>query len=430
MSHLSPATDFYKRLSLDCMSKHLAIDIFCLANSYIDLASLAGVSQFTGASVYQFLGVHHQHNPAQMEAFREALVRHLTRRIGFEAVFRVRCSTGMSMHTFHGNSFVRSHDLLVLSNVSPDAGFGIQVAIDEPLSTTHVVCFQASLLYTTHNGERRIRVHTLSLPVSPNMHEVIHAADQEAIVSLLAKMVVDRCLNSSLLDARTALTNSVVDVLDAYRATLSSPSLSGLEAPLSLRLLPLFVLALLKHPAFRCGTSTKLDERTFALLQMKNLPLRLLMKSVYPDLYAIHALTDEGGLVENDIVIPQPARLHLSAESIDRAAIYLLDTATNIYIMIGSRVADACIQAMFGVPTLQQMPMENFEVPELETEENLRLRKFLLYLQSTRPSSSAVYIIREESKYRQRVFERLIEDRSDSTYSYIEYLQHIRSRVK
>ena len=37
-------------------------------------------------------------------------------------------------------------------------------------------------------GERRIRVHTICLPVSPNLHDVINGADQQAIVSLLAKM--------------------------------------------------------------------------------------------------------------------------------------------------------------------------------------------------------------------------------------------------
>ena len=37
-------------------------------------------------------------------------------------------------------------------------------------------------------GERRIRVHTLSLPVSKNLTEICANADQEAVVSLIAKM--------------------------------------------------------------------------------------------------------------------------------------------------------------------------------------------------------------------------------------------------
>lgn len=37
-------------------------------------------------------------------------------------------------------------------------------------------------------GERRIRVHTLSLPVSNNLTDICANADQEAVVSLVAKM--------------------------------------------------------------------------------------------------------------------------------------------------------------------------------------------------------------------------------------------------
>ena len=58
-------------------------------------------------------------------------VRYLTRKIGFEAVMRIRCSRGMSLHTFHGHFFVRSTDLLSLPNVNPDSGFGMQVRIIE-----------------------------------------------------------------------------------------------------------------------------------------------------------------------------------------------------------------------------------------------------------------------------------------------------------
>lgn len=59
---------------------------------------------------------------------------------------------GMSIHTFHGNFFVRSTDLLSLPNVNPDAGFGMQLSIDESLQDAQTVCMQAALLYTSSKG--------------------------------------------------------------------------------------------------------------------------------------------------------------------------------------------------------------------------------------------------------------------------------------
>lgn len=60
-------------------------------------------------------------------------------------------------------------------------------------------------------------------------------------------VAVDRSVSSSLSDARDALVNAVVDPLSAYSSAVSSVPRSTLTAPSSLRLLPLYVLALLKQ---------------------------------------------------------------------------------------------------------------------------------------------------------------------------------------
>lgn len=58
---------------------------------------------------------------------------------------------------------------------------------------------------------------------------------------------VDRSVSSSLSDARDALVNAVVDSLSAYMSTASNLQQSMLIAPNSLKLFPLYVLALLKQ---------------------------------------------------------------------------------------------------------------------------------------------------------------------------------------
>ena len=60
---------------------------------------------------------------------------------------------GLSIHTFHGNFFVRSTDLLSLPNINPDAGFAMQVTIEESLHDSPVAALQAALLYTSSKGE-------------------------------------------------------------------------------------------------------------------------------------------------------------------------------------------------------------------------------------------------------------------------------------
>ena len=71
-------------------------------------------------------------------------------------------------------------------------------------------------------------------------------ADQDAITSLLTKMAVDRSCNSCIQDAREALINSNIDLLNAFRV-IHTPPYPGLFIPHNNRLLPLYTLALLKH---------------------------------------------------------------------------------------------------------------------------------------------------------------------------------------
>jgi len=49
--------------------------------------------------------------------------------------------------------------------------------------------------------------------------------------------------------------------------------------------------------AFRVSTSTKLDDRIFAMEQCKILPVLYLIQSIYPDLYPVHALNDKVGKI-------------------------------------------------------------------------------------------------------------------------------------
>ena len=134
----------------------------------MDLASLSGMSKFSGGQIQYFPGYHSEMNKPQCARFDAALKRYLTRKIGFEAVMRIRyvintkyiktnyhiqkvvtrisaflnyvyfyrCTRGLNLHTFHGNFFVRSTDLLSLPNVNPDAGFGMQVSIEGKLIST------------------------------------------------------------------------------------------------------------------------------------------------------------------------------------------------------------------------------------------------------------------------------------------------------
>lgn len=115
------------------------------------------------------------------------------------------------MSNFYGNFFIRGTDLLALPNVTEDTAFNLEIQHEvrrsrrlgtlcvcwrlwmcflfgrgghgyryrvrvcchqEALLPGSVIGIQAALLYTTSSGERRINVHTMSLPVTTVLTEL------------------------------------------------------------------------------------------------------------------------------------------------------------------------------------------------------------------------------------------------------------------
>ncbi|KAM6923524.1 protein transport protein Sec24B [Xenentodon cancila] len=429
VQHLGPATDFYKKLALDCSGQQIGVDLFLLSSQYADLASLACISKYSAGSVFYYPSFHYIHNPAQLEKFQRDLERYLTRKIGFEAVMRIRCTKGLSIHTFHGNFFVRSTDLLSLANVNPDSAFAVQMSIEDSLADSSLACFQAALLYTSSKGKRRIRVHTLCLPVVSQLSDVYAGADVQAITCLLANMAIDRSVSSSLSDARDALVNAVVDFVSAYKSNVSNLQQSGLVVPIAMRLFPLYILALLKQKALRTGTSTRLDERVFAMCEFKMQPLQQLMRLVYPDLYRLDNISDQGALHLNDTIVPQPHLLHLSAEKLSRDGAFLMDCGNVFYLWIGKCCNEMFIRDVLGCPNYTSIPPNMNHIPELETPLSERVRAFLDWLQDNRAFSSTVHVVKDDASAKATLFQHLVEDQSECASSYHEFLQHVHQQM-
>jgi len=230
---------------------------------------------------------------------------------------------------------------------------------------------------------------------------------------------------SSMPDAREALINAVVDPIGVFKMTQTS-GFGRLLAPSCLRLLPLYILAVIKHTAFRVGTSTRLDERVYALNQMKTLPLAQLMLYIYPNLYPVHALDTKDALREEDKVIPQPPLLQLSSEKIDSHGAYLLDAGAQMILYVCRSISDHFCNLVLRASNFTSVDDRMLELPELENPQSEQLRNFISHLQSQRPFRATFHLIKEDSKSRNMFLQYLIEDRSESSYSYYEFLQYLK----
>lgn len=77
----------------------------------------------------------------------------------------------------------------------------------------------------------------------------------------------------------------------------------------------LFIYFLFEQKALRTGTSTRLDERVFAMCEFKTQPLQQLMRMIHPDLYRLDNMSDKVSPEQVTLVSVHPARSDAKEES-------------------------------------------------------------------------------------------------------------------
>ncbi|CAO4374177.1 unnamed protein product [Caenorhabditis nigoni] len=417
--NLGPATDFYKALSLECTGFQICLDLFMFNTQYADLATLSEVAKFSTGCVYHFPNYNSRNDVHQVKRFERTLTRYLTRKLGFEAVLRIRTSRGLALTGFYGNFFVRSPDLLALANVNPDSALAAQVTIEEKLP--QYVCFQSALLYTSSKGDRRIRVHTMCLPTTGDLLQLYNNFDLKATVSYLAKIGVERSMTgNALADSREALVNAVIDSVGAYQKAVSRGS--GMLVPRSghLRLFPSYVLAMLKHPAFTSGRGIRLDERAGAMLMMRASPLEQILADIYPRLYRLNELAT---MPEDQT----PPMLPLSFEHISRGGVYLMVTGTIAFVYVAASADPGFLVNVFGTSIYNDI--DDYSLLERDNDLSRRVHAFFKQVTQFRFYLGPIITIKEHSPLRDVFVRRLVDDRSESTHSYVEFLQHLKREI-
>ena len=262
-SLLQTQNAFYKSFAVECSKTQVSIDMFLFSAQYQDVASLSNLPRYTGGQTYFYPAWNAARTEDAMK-FASEFSEYLSSEIGLEAVLRVRTTTGLRPSAFYGNFFNRSSDLCAFPAMPRDQAYVVEIAIDESI-TKAFVCLQVGVLHTTCNGERRIRVLTLSIPTTQILAEVYASADQLAITAYFSHKAVERALSSGLDAARDAVQAKVIELLQTYKKELGGGNMGGggLQFPVNMRGLPILFLGLMKNVS---RFLTRKHLMTFAML--------------------------------------------------------------------------------------------------------------------------------------------------------------------
>ena len=443
---MKPAEKCYQDCAVEAAEYQIGIDVFVCGSQPVDLATLGVLTRTTGGTLYRYPNFNVQLDFAQM---LNDLRWNFLRPQGMEAVMRVRASQGLGVAEYGGYFCKRTPTDVDLPVLDGEKSIMVNLRYEDKLVDGAEAYVQCALLYTTMNGERRIRVHTLALPVTSVLGTLFRNADLDAQTCFMVRKAANTLLGGkhTIAAAKDAALAQCVSSLYAYRKYCASNNASGqLILPEALKTLPLYAIGMYKSNGLR--TEASADDRAHWLFRMLKSDPSETTPSVYPRLFPLHFILEDDGFQANkkqkhddgdeasgtgntDVFPPFPPCQWLSAEKLDGDGLYLLEDGSEILVWVGRNYPQDRLKEVFGVDTVDQLDArQSMLPPNLPNERNKRMNAFINAMRKARSGYMRMRILKRNDSMETLFYNRLIEDRSVAGMSYVEFLCHVHRLIQ
>lgn len=420
---LQPASDFYGKLGEECVKAGCAVDLFLFPNSFVDVASLSPVCSLTGGSLYKY---HYFEAQKDSDRFLADLAHDISREIAFDVMMRVRTSTGLRPTGFLGCFFMDNSTDMEMGAIDCDKAVHVEMRHDDklPEGSAHI---QTAVLYTSCSGQRRLRVHNLSLMVSSDYNQLYRVADADCLVSFLFKQAEQLVREKTPKEMREAVTARCAQMLATYREKCSEQApLGQLILPECLKLLPLYGNCVIKNDAVSGGSDVTVDDRAWMMQIVPSLCVEDTMPLLYPAVFPISDLILEQP--KDELLLPSCIRA--SYENLCTDKVYLMYNGLMMFIWLGLGVAQDWVQDVFGSNSVAQLNTENHVVPEKDNARSRAVRHVIERINGRCSRSMKLFVIRQQDSLEAWMKRFLVEDRTSNMPSYVDYLCNIHREIR
>ncbi|VDM38867.1 unnamed protein product [Toxocara canis] len=420
---LTPAIDYYSRLGEECVKSGCAVDLFLFPNSFVDVASLSPICTTTGGSLYKY---HYFEMQKDGERFLADLTHDISREIAFDVMMRVRTSTGLRPTGFFGNFFMDNSTDMEFGVIDSDKAVHVEIRHDDRLPEGDAY-IQSASLFTSCSGQRRLRIHNMALPVSSDYNQLYRVADSHCLVSFLFKQAESMVHEKAPKDVREAVTSRCAQMLATYREKCSEQApLGQLILPECLKLLPLYGSCIIRNDAISGGSDVTVDDRAWMMQLVASLRIEETMLMLYPNVFPISDLqldqpTDE---------VAFPASVRASYENLSSEKAYLIYNGLMMFVWVGLGVAQQWVQDVFNANSVTQLNTENHCVPERDNAYSRAVRRVLDRVNYGKARRMKLFVIRQQDALEAWMKRFLVEDRSSSMPSYVDYLCNIHREIR
>ncbi|XP_015976506.2 protein transport protein Sec24C isoform X1 [Rousettus aegyptiacus] len=450
-----PQTGTYQSLAKECVAQGCCVDLFLFPNQYVDVATLSVVPQLTGGSVYKYTCFQVEND---QERFLSDLRWDVQKVVGFDAVMRVRTSTGQSWleksrwgakfgreasgtcYTFssdpvHVVSGIRAVDFfgafymsnttdVELAGLDGDKTVTVEFKHDDRLSEESGALLQCALLYTSCAGQRRLRIHNLALNCCTQLADLYRNCETDTLINYMAKFAYRGVLNSPVKTVRDTLITQCAQILACYRKNCASPSSAGqLILPECMKLLPVYLNCVLKSDVLQPGAEVTTDDRAYIRQLVTSMDVAETNVFFYPRLLPLTKSPIES--------TTEPLAVRASEERLSNGDIYLLENGLNLFLWVGASVQQGVVQSLFSVSSFSQITSGLSILPVLDNPLSKKVQGLIDSLRARRSRYMKLIVVKQEDKLEMLFKHFLVEDKSLSGgASYVDFLCHMHKEIR
>uniref|UniRef100_A0A9J7XR01 SEC24 homolog C, COPII coat complex component n=2 Tax=Cyprinus carpio TaxID=7962 RepID=A0A9J7XR01_CYPCA len=420
-SLFQPQVSFYNTLAKECVVQGCCVDLFLFPNQYVDVATLGVVPTSTGGSIYKYT---YFQASSDQERFLNDLRRDVQKPMGFDAVMRVRTSTGIRATDFFGSFYMSNTTDVELAGLDCDKTVTVEFRHDDKLSEETGALMQCAVLYTSCSGQRRLRIHNMAVNCCSQLADLYRNCETDTVINFFAKYAYRSVLSSPIKNVRDSLVNQCAQILACYRKNCASPSSAGqLILPECMKLLPVYLNCVLKSDVLQPGADISLDDRAYLRQLVSTMDVSESHVFFYPRLLPLQKLDVES--------ISLPVAVRDSEERLSRGGVYLLENGLNIFLWVGVNAQQELLQNIFGTPAFGQIDPNMTSLPALDNPFSKRLREIIESVRAQRSRYMKLMVVKQEDKLELIFKHFLVEDKSNNGgASYVDFLCHMHKEIR
>ncbi|KAF8960368.1 sec24-related protein [Flammula alnicola] len=405
----SPRDSTWISIGEECADEGVGVSMFLAPSKYMDTGSVCVVSNLTGGEVFW-----HPRFVLERDAaiVRGQLSRLVGRMQGYNCMVRIRCSHGLQVKEHYG-LFLRSTPTeLTFAQLSSDSAFCAELEHTRNLSTRSYAYLQCAVLYTSVDGQRRVRVVNLAVNVVELAGSLFQFADMETVLCHLAKEAMSSMSQQRSLLIREELTEKCANLLLGYRTQCAAATRpSQLIIPEAFRALPAYTLALQKTKPLKARQVSS-DVRNYHIHRILGMSTRTLMSYLYPQLIALHDLNDT-------IALPHTLE-NEDGTTIEKVLMPAYNEEMMIF-WVGSSVSPQILSDLFGVDDVHSLNPHMHTLPVLPTTLSTQVHNILAHRYAQRGKPTKMYIARQNLDAAEVEYsDMLVEDQNNGAMSYLD----------